>query len=105
MDTVLILCKNNGIEKRTQIYSAFTTLSLEAISRALSDYHYIGKCKMDPEIANMILDIMNVRFDYRRNEYPFLTAAYILGLPSRFDEFVLPTTDKQFVMKMKSSYM
>lgn len=101
MDPVLILCKNN----RAQIYSAFTTLSLEAISGALSDYHYLGQCKIDSSIANMILDIMNERFDYRSNEYPFLTAAYILGLPGRLDEFVLPTTDKQFVIKMKSSYV
>jgi len=100
MDPVLILCKGST----DQIIESFSNISLNSIVRALSDYHYMYR-KMDSDRANLIIDIMKQKFDATQNEYPFLTAVYILGLPNRLDEFVLPSTDPILVYKMKYSYL
>lgn len=99
MDLLLLLVKG---EQRA-IFQAISTLSLPAIERSLNDFSFLNM-EIDPDIADMILDVMKERFNYHDNEYPFINAAYILKRPRRIDEFVLPNTDKSYLWMIKSTY-
>jgi hypothetical protein len=99
MDPLIALYSN----KRDTIYAVFSQLDLQSTVNALSDYSN-GNQKLNPDIADMILDLMNERFNYKENPYPFLIAAYILNLPRRIDEFVTDDVDSDFLRKLKYSY-
>lgn len=88
---------------RDSIYRNFFIYELKTISRALSDFDSLH-VKIEPVLANLIIDIMKERFDYVSNPYPFLIATYVLDLPQRIDEFVTEYTDLDLIRKLKFSY-
>jgi len=99
MDPLIALCS----DKRDVIYNTFSSLDLESITKALSEYSNTNQ-KLSYDNADMLLDLMKERFDYRENPYPFLVAAYILNLPRRIDEFVTEYVDSDFLRNLKYSY-
>lgn len=104
MDPLAVLLQGNDKEIRQMLLRP--EIDLATIDATFREYQQQMRSyqSISPSTADMILDVMSKRFDYRDNEYPFLTVVYALGHMKRFDEFILPDTNSLLIKQMKTTY-